>query len=245
MISEGCLDGVDEVYGYHNWPSFEYGRIAVCPGPIMAHPTSFTILITGKGGHGSQPHMAVDPVLTAAHVIVALQSVVSRNVHSKEQAVLSVTMVHGGEVSNVIPDTVELQGTIRDLKEEVYDTIIGRARAVVNGTCAAFGATATCTFESMCESSESPLRFDCSVSHLGHARCTHLGLSLCALINSLTRMVCCARVVGVALQIRCSATTRSRRRSSAISAASSSAPTASRRMCALGAVTTLGCPWLP
>jgi len=91
----------------------------------------------------------VDPVLTAAHVIVALQSVVSRNVHSREQAVLSVTMVHGGEVSNVIPDTVTLQGTMRDLKEEVFETIISRTRAIVNGVCAAFGATANCTFNSM------------------------------------------------------------------------------------------------
>ena len=149
MIDEGCLEGVDEVYGYHNWPTFDYGRMAVCPGPIMAHPTSFKIVITGKGGHGSQPHMAVDPVLTAAHVIVALQSVVSRNVHSREQAVLSVTMVHGGEVSNVIPDTVTLEGTIRDLNAEVYELVVARTRAIVAGTCAAYGASATCSFDSL------------------------------------------------------------------------------------------------
>ena len=158
MISEGCLDGVDECYGYHNWPTFEYGKMSVCAGPIMAHPTSFTIVITGKGGHGSQPHLTVDPVLTAAHVIVALQSVVSRSVHSAQQAVLSVTMVHGGEVSNVIPDTVTLQGTIRDLDQEVYEHIVERARAIVNGTCTAFGATATFQFESMCESCKSRAR---------------------------------------------------------------------------------------
>lgn len=80
------MEGVDEVYGYHNWPAFRYGVLHVKPGPVMGHPVVFNIVIEGKGGHGSQPHLAVDPVLTAAHVIVALQSVVSRSVPSKEQA---------------------------------------------------------------------------------------------------------------------------------------------------------------
>lgn len=173
------MDGVDEVYGYHNWPSWPAAQLKVAPGPVMAHPSSFKIVINGKGGHGSQPQFAVDPVLVSAHgatprparlparrphrspvraarlsalpsrargaaaVIVALQSVVSRSVASAEQAVLSVTMVHGGEVSNVIPDTVTLQGTIRDLKPAVFETICTRVRAIVDGTCAAFGATAT------------------------------------------------------------------------------------------------------
>jgi len=88
----------------------------------------------------------VDPVLVSAHVIVALQSVVSRSVASKEQAVLSVTMVHGGEVSNVIPDTVTLGGTIRDLNADVCALIYERVRAIVSGTCAAFGAVGTCEF---------------------------------------------------------------------------------------------------
>ena len=149
MIEEGCLDGVDECYGYHNWPPFKLGRMHVCSGPLMAHPSTFDITITGKGGHGSQPQFAVDPVLVSAHVIVALQSVVSRSVASSEQAVLSVTMVHGGEVFNVIPDTVRLCGTIRDLNPAVCETIYERVRAIVAGTCAAFGASGTVTFDSM------------------------------------------------------------------------------------------------
>uniref|UniRef100_A0A7S2FJM7 Peptidase M20 dimerisation domain-containing protein n=1 Tax=Haptolina brevifila TaxID=156173 RepID=A0A7S2FJM7_9EUKA len=152
MVKEGCLESVDEVYGYHNWPSIPMGKLAVCPGPLMAHPTEFKIRIDGKGGHGSQPQFAVDPVLVSAHVIVALQSVVSRSVASKEQAVLSVTMVHGGEVNNVIPDTVTLGGTIRDLNPSVYTLICDRVRAIVSGTCAAFGAVGTCEFISACAS---------------------------------------------------------------------------------------------
>ena len=85
MVKGGCMQGVDEVYGYHNWPSWPLGHLKVAPGPVMAHPSSFEIVITGKGGHGSQPQFAVDPVLVSAHVIVALQSVVSRSVPSSEQ----------------------------------------------------------------------------------------------------------------------------------------------------------------
>jgi metal-dependent amidase/aminoacylase/carboxypeptidase family protein len=86
MVEGGCMQGVDEVYGYHNWPSWPLGHLKVAPGPVMAHPSSFEIVISGKGGHGSQPQFAVDPVLVSAHVIVALQSVVSRSVPSSEQA---------------------------------------------------------------------------------------------------------------------------------------------------------------
>lgn len=144
----------------------------------MAHPTAFKIVVTGKGGHGSQPQHAVDPVLTAAHVIIALNSIVSRNVASSEQAVLSVlsdprltrlarthpplhlcalltrscapvcggtqvTMVHGGEVSNVIPDKVTLQGTIRDLAPAVCDVMYARVKTIVKGVCDTYGATGT------------------------------------------------------------------------------------------------------
>ena len=149
MIQEGCLDGVDECYGYHNWPAFKYGDLVVCPGPLMAHASTFEIVIDGKGGHGSQPHLAVDPVLVSAHVVVALQSIVSRSIASKAQSVVSVCMVHGGEVFNVIPDQVKLCGTIRDFDETVYEQICERMKALVHGTCSAYGATGTVTFNSM------------------------------------------------------------------------------------------------
>lgn len=85
MIAEGCMLGVDEVYGYHNWPSVPLGHMWVTEGPIMGHPSEFSIKIKGRGGHGSQPQAAVDPVLVAAHVVIALQTIVSRSVHPREQ----------------------------------------------------------------------------------------------------------------------------------------------------------------
>jgi len=112
----------------------------------MAHPMTFTITITGKGGHGSQPQFAVDPVLTAAHVVVALQSVVSRSVPSGEQAVVSVCTINGGETFNVIPDQVTMTGTTRDLKPDTCKIIADRMRQIVAGVCATFGATGEITF---------------------------------------------------------------------------------------------------
>jgi len=113
----------------------------------MAHPTAFEIVIDGKGGHGSQPHATVDPVLTAAHVVVALQSVVSRNVNYKDQAVVTCTMIHGGEVTNVIPDRVTIKGTTRDLDADVFELIKTRMDAIVQGTCAAYGAKGSLKFD--------------------------------------------------------------------------------------------------
>jgi amidohydrolase len=148
MIKEGCLEGVDEVYGYHNWPQFPCGQMHIKAGALMAHPTTFKITINGRGGHASQPHFTIDPVLTAAHVIVGLQSIVSRSIASAQNCVVSCTMVHGGEVDNVIPDSVALSGTIRDLDPTVYETITERMRSIVTGTCAAYGCTSSITFES-------------------------------------------------------------------------------------------------
>lgn len=85
MIADGCMKSVDEVYGYHNWPSVPLGHMWITEGPIMGHPAEFKIKIKGKGGHGSQPQVAIDPVFVAAHVVVALQSVVSRSVHPSQQ----------------------------------------------------------------------------------------------------------------------------------------------------------------
>ncbi|KAJ1636813.1 peptidase M20, partial [Pavlovales sp. CCMP2436] len=142
MIADGCMEGVDEVYGYHNWPSVPLGHMWITEGPIMGHPSEFKIKIKGRGGHASQPQVAVDPVLVAAHVVIALQTIVSRSLHPREQAVVSVTTVHGGEVANVIPDEVTLTGTTRDLSAEVFAMMETRIRTIVSGICDAFGASA-------------------------------------------------------------------------------------------------------
>lgn len=139
MIEEGCLDGVDEVYGMHNWPTVELGTLLTKAGPVMAHTSRFEVVIKGKGGHGSQPHQTVDPIVCAATCVSSLQTVISRNVSYADPAVLSVCFLHGGEAFNVIPDTCRFGGTIRDLSPAVFDTIKQRLTTIVEQTCAAYG----------------------------------------------------------------------------------------------------------
>jgi len=139
MIEEGCLEGVDEVYGMHNWPTVEFGTLLTKVGPVMAHTSRFEVIIKGKGGHGSQPHQGVDPIVCASACVLSLQTVISRNVSYADPAVLSVCFLHGGETSNVIPDTCRFGGTIRDLSPSVFDTIQKRFIAIVEKTCEAYG----------------------------------------------------------------------------------------------------------
>jgi amidohydrolase len=149
MIDEGALDGVAEIYGCHNWPSFPFGCLRTIVGPCMATVAIFEITVTGRGGHASQPHAAIDPVLAASHVVTALQSIVARNVSYEERAVVSTTCIHGGEIHNVIPDQVELTGTIRALSDESYELIERRIGEIARQTAAAHGARAECRFERM------------------------------------------------------------------------------------------------
>ncbi|MDF1664132.1 MAG: M20 family metallopeptidase [Planctomycetota bacterium] len=141
MIEEGVLNDISEVYGMHNWPEAPLGELRTIPGPCMATVTTMSMSIHGKGGHGSQPQESIDPVLTAAHIITALQSIVSRNMHSKDAVVISVTMVHGGEATNVIPDKVDLGGTVRTLSDSLMDDVCERIEKVATATADAFGAT--------------------------------------------------------------------------------------------------------
>lgn len=145
MIEEGCLEEVDEIYGLHNAP-FPLYSVHVRPGPVMAHESVFSIEITGVGGHGSAPHECVDPILTGAMVVQALQSIVSRTLSPTDSAVVSVTQFHGGETNNAIPSRATLVGTIRDFDLEVAETIKQRMEKIVHATCAAMGATAQVSF---------------------------------------------------------------------------------------------------
>lgn len=143
MVEDGLFDRlpVDAVFGLHNWPGLAAGAIAVQPGPVMAASDSFEITITGRGGHAAMPHQTVDPVVVAAQVITALQTIVSR-CDPLESAVISVTQVHGGTAFNVIPNEVSLKGTVRTLQPLVQDRTEEQLRRVVEGTCAAAGASA-------------------------------------------------------------------------------------------------------
>ena len=147
MIKDGLFEKfpMEAVYGMHNWPGMQVGKFAVSAGPVMASSNEFKIVIRGKGGHAALPHDGVDPVLAACQMVQAFQTIISRNKKPIEAGVISVTMIHAGEATNVIPDSVELQGTVRTFSIELLDLIEKRMRDIAEHTSAAFGAT--CDFE--------------------------------------------------------------------------------------------------
>ena len=147
MIEDGLLEQfpMQAVFGMHNWPGMPVGTFAVSPGPVMASSNEFKIVITGKGGHAAMPHTGIDPVPIACQMVLAFQTIVSRNKKPIDAGVVSVTMVHTGEATNVVPDHCELQGTVRTFSLEVLDLIERRMRQVAEHTCAAHEAT--CSFE--------------------------------------------------------------------------------------------------
>jgi amidohydrolase len=142
MIADGCLDGVDRVFGIHVWPLLDTGTIGLHPGPTMAQPDVFTVTLTGVGGHAAAPHGNADPIVGAAQIVTALQSVVARNVDPLDSAVLSVTQVHAGTADNVIPMRAVIRGTIRTFSRETGDRVRGRLNDVVDGVARAMELTA-------------------------------------------------------------------------------------------------------
>ena len=142
MIDDGLFEKfpVESVYGMHNWPGMPVGTFAVKPGPMMAAVDTWEMAIIGEGGHAAMPHQAVDSVVTAAQVINGLQTIASRNTHPIDSVVLSVTMVHGGDADNVLPERVVLGGTVRTFREGVRDAVEPAMRRVAGGICAAMGA---------------------------------------------------------------------------------------------------------
>jgi amidohydrolase len=144
MVDDGMMDrwNIQEVYGMHNQPGMAIGTFGTTPGPMLAASDRLSITIEGKGGHAAKPHLAVDTVLVAAHVVTALQSIVSRNVNPIESGVISICMFHSGDAGNVIPMTAELTGTVRSLLPHVRDTLEQRINEVAVGTAKLFGATA-------------------------------------------------------------------------------------------------------
>jgi hippurate hydrolase len=147
MIKDGLFEKfpMEAVFGMHNWPGSQVGKFAVSPGPVMASTSEFKITIRGKGGHGAMPHLGIDPVPVACQMVQAFQTIVSRNTKPIDAAVVSVTMIHAGEATNVIPDSCELQGTVRTFTTEVLDLIEKRMRQVAEHVSAAHGAK--CEFE--------------------------------------------------------------------------------------------------
>jgi hippurate hydrolase len=177
MIEDGLFDRfpVKSVYGMHNWPPMKPGTVGVNPGPMMAAADRITIEITGKGGHGAHPYLAVDPVLVAAHIITAVQSIVSRNVRAIDSAVISLCAMQAGDVGafSVVPGKATLVGTVRSFNPEVQDLLEKRLHAVCSGVALGLGATAHVNYERIYPATintPAEARFAADVAHklVGH-----------------------------------------------------------------------------
>ncbi|MCA0176739.1 MAG: M20 family metallopeptidase [Proteobacteria bacterium] len=144
MIKDGLFQRfpMDAVFGMHNWPGLPAGDLAVCRGPAMASSNEFKITVTGKGAHAALPHNGIDPVPVACQMVQAFQTIVTRNKKPTDAAVISVTMIHTGEATNVVPDHCVIQGTVRTFTMPVLDLIERRMGEIAQHTAAAFGATA-------------------------------------------------------------------------------------------------------
>lgn len=144
MIEDGALANPrpDVSLGLHVWNSLPVGKLGVADGPTMAGSSLWSATITGKGSHGAAPHLGIDPVVCAAHIITALQSIVARNVDPMDTAVVSATQVHAGDTHNVIPQTATLTGTMRAFKTEVRDLVTKRMDAIIHGVAASLGCEA-------------------------------------------------------------------------------------------------------
>jgi amidohydrolase len=147
MIAEGALDGVEAIFGLHFWQSLPTGKIGVVKGSTMAQSDNFRITVTGRGGHGSMPQATADPILAAAQIVVALQSIVSRNVDPLKPAVLSFGTVHGGTVYNIIPNEIKLTGTVRTFDPAVQALMKRRLAEITEATGRAFGVEASVEYE--------------------------------------------------------------------------------------------------
>jgi hippurate hydrolase len=148
MIDEGLFERFpcEAVFGMHNWPGMSVGQFGVTPGPMMASSNEFEITVRGKGAHAALPQNGIDPVLVATHVVQALQSIITRNKKPIDAAVLSVTEIHAGNATNVVPDNAVIRGTVRTFTLETLDLIETRMKAIVEQLPPAFGATGALHF---------------------------------------------------------------------------------------------------
>jgi len=150
MLEDGLLDRFpfDEIYGLHNWPFLPRGKFAICPGPMLAAVDVFEIRLQGKGGHAAMPHMTVDVIPAAAQLVLALQTIVSRETDPMAAAVISITNLNAGSgADNVISGEARLTGTVRTFRKDVRDHIEARMSAVTAGIAATHNITAECIYK--------------------------------------------------------------------------------------------------
>jgi hippurate hydrolase len=151
MVADGLFERFpcDVIFGMHNRPGLAVGKFQIRPGAMMAGGAFFDIAIKGVGAHGARPEAGIDPVIVAAHIATALQTIVARNVRPLDTAVLSVTQIHGGDAYNVIPERAVLRGTVRTFSEATTQLIENRMRKIADGVAAGFGATAELDFRAL------------------------------------------------------------------------------------------------
>lgn len=151
MVDDGLMDrfGISEIYAMHNEPGLPIGQFATASGPLGASVDGFRIRIDGKGAHGADPHLSIDPLVVGANVILALQTIVSRNVDPRHSAVVTIGSLNAGKASNVIPDTAEMGGTCRTFDPGTRDLLEARVTAIAQKVAEAYGATATVTYRRM------------------------------------------------------------------------------------------------
>lgn len=145
MIADGVLDNPrpDAALAMHLWTPEEYGKVRVVEGPCMASSSVFTITVQGRGGHGAAPHLATDPILAAAQIVTALQSIVSRNVNPQDSVVVSIGQFSAGTTFNVIPDRAMLKGTVRSYNNDLHRMIYRRILEMAHNMAIAFSCEAT------------------------------------------------------------------------------------------------------
>lgn len=142
MIEEGIMDDppIEAAFGLHLWTSAPSGKVAVTAGPTMAAADEFSIVVHGKGGHGALPHQTVDAVTIGSHLVVALQTLVARNMDPMQTAVVSIGSFHAGDNFNIIAETAEMKGTLRTFDEQAREMLVRRLRELVEGVCTTHGA---------------------------------------------------------------------------------------------------------
>lgn len=149
MVEEGVMDRfkIERVFAMHNWPNKPEGMFMTNPGPIMASVDTVTVTLRGTGGHGAMPHTTVDPVIAMASLVQALQTVVARNVPALEQVVVSVTQIHAGSASNIIPGEAWMSATVRSFTPEMRALAEERIRAIIEGQAASFAVEAVVDYD--------------------------------------------------------------------------------------------------
>ncbi len=149
MVQEGIMDRFDiaQVYGIHNAPNIPLGHFHTTPGALMASVDTAWVKVTGRGGHGATPHECIDPVVAVVAMVQAFQTIIPRNVYAMDEAVISVTQIHAGSASNIIPETATFCATIRSFKPEVRDLLKRRVHEIVAGHATAFNVTAEVDYD--------------------------------------------------------------------------------------------------